>query len=120
VRYSAQGKQASTPSYKRHRFPSEIIAHAVWLCYRFALSYRDMEELRAALGVLVSYETIRQWCRTFGQASANELRRYLSWPVRASRGFSSPGRVAGGYRRSKATRGDPSLGDPDHDASLSA
>ncbi len=62
-------------TYKRHRFPPEIIAHAVWLYFRFALSYRDVEELLAERGVLVTYETIRQWCRKFGQDYANELRR---------------------------------------------
>jgi putative transposase len=65
----------ASPSYKRHRFPPELIAHAVWLYFRFALSYRDVEELLAERGVGVSYETIRQWCRKFGQSYANELRR---------------------------------------------
>jgi putative transposase len=59
---------ASAPTYKRHRFPSAIIGHAVWLYFRFALSYRDVEELLAARGVIVTYETVRQWCRKFGQA----------------------------------------------------
>ncbi len=68
-------EQASAPSYKRHRFAPEIIAHAVWLYFRFALSYRDVEELLAERGVLVTYETIRQWCRKFGQSYANTLRR---------------------------------------------
>src|SRR5215213_2967453 len=68
-------EQASAPSYKRHRFPPAIIGHAVWLYFRFALSYRDVEDLLAERGVEVSYETIRQWCRKFGQSYANELRR---------------------------------------------
>ncbi len=63
------------PSYKRHRFPPEIIAHAVWLYFRFALSYRDVEELLAERGVIVTYESVRQWCQKFGQAYANGLRR---------------------------------------------
>src|SRR3954454_9000987 len=67
-------EQASAPSYKRHRFPPEIIAHAVWLYFRFALSYRDVEELLAERGVIVTYETVRQWCRKFGQDYANQLR----------------------------------------------
>jgi len=67
--------QASAPSYKRHRFPPEIIAHAVWLYFRFALRYRDVEELLAERGVLVTDETVRQWCRKFGQQYANALRR---------------------------------------------
>ena len=70
----------TTPSYKRHRFPPAIIAHAVWLYYRFALSYRDVEELLAERGVLVTYETVRQWCRKFGQAYANTLRRRRPCP----------------------------------------
>src|SRR4051794_27504585 len=73
-------KEMRTPSYKRHRFPPEIIAHAVWLYFRFALSYRDVEELLAERGVIVTYETIRQWCRKFGQQYANTLRRRRPHP----------------------------------------
>ena len=61
--------------YKRHRFPGEIISHAVWLYYRFLLSYRDGEELLVERGIVVSYETIRRWCRRFGQTFADEVRR---------------------------------------------
>jgi hypothetical protein len=61
--------------YKNYRFPFEIISHAVWLYYRFCLSSRDMEELLLARGGTVTYEAIRKWCRTFGQAYANQLRR---------------------------------------------
>jgi putative transposase len=61
--------------YKRHRYPAEIIAHAVWLYFRFTLSYRDIEELLAARGIVVSYETIRRWCLKFGQLYAHQLRR---------------------------------------------
>jgi putative transposase len=68
-------EMSPSPCYQRHRFPPAIIAHAVWLYFRFALSYRDVEELLAARGVVVTYETIRQWCQKFGQAYANELRR---------------------------------------------
>jgi len=68
-------EHASAPSYKRHRFPPAIIAHAVWLYFRFALSYRDVEELLAERGVIATDETIRQWSRKFGQAYANTLRR---------------------------------------------
>jgi putative transposase len=72
--------RATTHSYKRHRFPSEIIAHGVWLYFRFCLSYRDVEELMLARGVIVSYEAIRQWCRKFGQSYANQLRRRRPQP----------------------------------------
>jgi putative transposase len=60
--------------YKNHRFPAEIISHAVWLYFRFCLSYRDVEELLFARGVTVTYEAIRKWCRKFGQSYANGLR----------------------------------------------
>ncbi len=65
----------ATPSYAGYRFPPEIIAHAVWLYFRFSLSYRDVEELLAERGVIVTDESVRQWCRTFGQTYANGLRR---------------------------------------------
>jgi putative transposase len=68
-------ESTAAPTYKRHRFPAEIIAHAVWLYFRFALSYRDVEELLAERGVYVTYETVRQWCRKFGQTYANTLRK---------------------------------------------
>lgn len=67
----------STPdlTYKRQRFPPAIIGHAVWLDFRFALGYRDVEKLLAERGVIVTYETVRRWCRKFGQPCANALRR---------------------------------------------
>ena len=61
-------------SYKGFRSPQEIIAHAVWLDHRFSLSFRDVEQLLCARGVVVTYETVRQWCHQFGQSYANELR----------------------------------------------
>ncbi len=60
--------------YRRHRFPAEIICYAVWLYYRFALSFRDVEELLAERGIQVSYETIRRWCAKFGPTFAYQLR----------------------------------------------
>src|SRR3990172_6756727 len=63
------------PSYRGYRFPPEIISHAVWLYYRFCLSFRDLEDLLAERGVIVSYETIRPWCRKFGVEYARKLRR---------------------------------------------
>jgi putative transposase len=64
-----------TNLYKRHRFPAEIISHCVWLYFRFCLSYRDVEELMAKRGVILTYEAVRYWCRKFGQTYANKLRR---------------------------------------------
>ena len=67
----------STPtiSYKNHRFPPHIIAHAVWLYFRFPLSLRLVEEMLLERGIVVSYETIRRWGRKFGAAYAKRLRR---------------------------------------------
>ena len=65
---------SQAPSYRGYRFPSEIISHAVWLYYRFALSFRDVEDLLAQRSITVTYETIRQWCLTFGAAYARTLR----------------------------------------------
>src|ERR671916_1331691 len=71
---------APTNHYKGQRFPVESISHGVWLYFRFCLSYRDVEELLFARGVMVSYEAIRKWCRKFGQAYANQLRRRRARP----------------------------------------
>ncbi len=62
-------------SYKRHRFPQQIISNAVWLYFRFPLSLRLVEEMLLERGVVVSYETIRRWGRKFGPAYAKQLRR---------------------------------------------
>jgi putative transposase len=67
-------KAPPDPHY-RHRFPAEIISHTVWLYHVFSLSLRDVELLLAERSVVVSYETIRRWCRKFGQSFANGLRR---------------------------------------------
>ena len=62
-------------SYARHRFPPEIIQHAIWLYFRFALSYRDVEDMLAERGVDVSYETIRRWVLKFGCIYAERIRQ---------------------------------------------
>lgn len=62
-------------SFKRHRFPAEVIRHAVWLYFRFSLSLRDVEEMLAARGIEVSYETIRCWTRKFGPLIARRLKK---------------------------------------------
>jgi putative transposase len=71
---------AVVPSYKGFRYPVEIISHCVWLYHRFPLSFREVEELMMERGVVVTYETIRQWCRKFGQTYANGLRRRRARP----------------------------------------
>src|ERR1039457_2367105 len=62
-------------SFKRHRFPPDVIRYAVWLYFRFTLSFRDVEELLAQRGIEVSYETIRMWTIKFGPQIAANLRR---------------------------------------------
>jgi putative transposase len=62
-------------TYKRHRFPPDIISYAVWLYYRFNLSHRDIEDLLAERGVTVSRESIRLWCKKFGALYARRLKR---------------------------------------------
>lgn len=62
-------------TYKRHRFPPDIISYAVWLYYRFNLSHRDIEDLLAERGIIVSRESIRLWCIKFGAIYSRRLRR---------------------------------------------
>jgi putative transposase len=62
-------------SYKRHRFPSQVIAHAVWLYFRFPLSVRLVEEMLLERSIAVSYETVRRWALKFGPDYARRLRR---------------------------------------------
>jgi putative transposase len=61
--------------HHRHRFPAELISHAVWLYHVFSLSFRDVELILAERGVIVSYESIRRWCLKFGTSFASSLRR---------------------------------------------
>ena len=62
-------------SYRGYRFPPDIILRAVWLYHRFTLSLRDIEDLLAERGITVSYETIRQWCVTFGPHYARRIKK---------------------------------------------
>ncbi len=73
--------RTATASYKDHHYPVvEIINHCVWLYFRFPLSFREVQELMLARGVVVSHESIRRWCAKFGQAYANGLRRRRAHP----------------------------------------
>ena len=67
-------KPPPDPHY-RHRFSAEIISYAVWLYHVFSLSLRDVELLLAERGIVVSYETVRRWCKKFGASFADRLRR---------------------------------------------
>ena len=70
----------ATISYARHRFPAVVIQHAVWLHFRFTLSYRDVEDLLAERGIDVSYETVRRWVTAFGPRHARRLRATRPMP----------------------------------------
>ncbi|MBB4956165.1 putative transposase [Agrobacterium vitis] len=72
--------QTSDISFKRHRFPPQIIAHAVWLYLRFNLSLREVEEMLLKRGIDVSYETVRRWTAKFGPQIARNLRRQQACP----------------------------------------
>src|SRR5262249_29067796 len=61
--------------YRGHRFPPEIISYAVWIYHRFSMSFRDVEDLLAERGIIVSFEAIRQWCRKFGPGYGQRLKR---------------------------------------------
>ena len=71
---------ADPARYKNHRFPGEIISHGVWLYYRFPLSYRDVQERLCERGSDVTHDAIRQWCLTFGQDDAHQLKRRHAQP----------------------------------------
>jgi transposase-like protein len=68
-------------SYARHRFPPDVIRHAVWLYLRFTLIYSDVEELLAERGLDVSYETVRRWVLNFGLQFARNLRARRPRPI---------------------------------------
>jgi putative transposase len=66
--------------YRGFRFPPAVIEHAVWLYHCFSLSLRDVELILAARGVVVSYESIREWSLRFGRIFANALKRRRPQP----------------------------------------
>ena len=65
-------------TYKRHRFPPDIISYAVCVYYRFNLSHHDVEDLLAERGITVSYETIRLWCIKCGPKYSKRLKQYAA------------------------------------------
>lgn len=67
-------------SYARHSFPPAIIQHAIWLYFRFSLSYRGVEDMLAERGVDISYETVRRWVLKFGETYADRIRKHRPRP----------------------------------------
>lgn len=78
---SPKGSSVEGDSYKRHRFPAEVIRHAVWLYFRFMISFRNVEDLLAERGIDVSFEMIRCWTIKFGPAFASYLKRRRALPT---------------------------------------
>src|SRR5580658_7613425 len=72
---NGSGMKPQPDPHYRHRFPAEIISHAVWLYHVFSLSLRDVELLLAERGIVVSYETVRRRGKKFGRSFANRVRR---------------------------------------------
>jgi putative transposase len=80
VRGNLGGMTISSNPYRGFRFPPEVIEHAVWLYHCFSLSLRDVELILAARGIVVSYESIREWGLRFGRIFANMLRQRRPQP----------------------------------------
>jgi putative transposase len=86
------------PLYAGYRCPSELISYTVWLYFRFPLSLRTVEEMLAARGISVTYETIRQWGLKFGR-ELNELvitiagKKHWLWRAVDQEGFVLDGLV---------------------------
>ena len=108
-------------SYSGYRFPPEIIQHAIWLYLRFTLSFRDVEDLLAERGIMISYETVRRWVNHFGPVIAADLRKrrpkpHTTWHL--DEVYHVPGCVhprVGAYARlcqepAAVVRGQPSAG----------
>ena len=72
----ASPRVSSVSPYNGHRFPAHIISRCVWLCFRFSLSFRDVEEMMVERGVVVSYESVREWCLKFGATYAKRIRAH--------------------------------------------
>jgi putative transposase len=79
-RASLLGMTTSSNPYRGVRFPAEVIEHAVWLYHCFSLSLRDVELILAARGLIVSYESIREWGLRFGCLFASAWKRRRPQP----------------------------------------
>lgn len=76
-------------SFKRHRFPPDVIRYAVWLYYRFTMSLRDVEDLLTERGIDVTYATVRCWANKFGPAFAANIRRGRGQACWAAKDFAA-------------------------------
>ena len=92
-------------SYSGYRFPRDVIQRAVWMYVRFTLNFRDVEDLLAERGIVVSYETIRRWVASFGPAIARRLRRGTLPRIRD--GTST--KCSSGSAGDRCTCGEPSM-----------
>jgi putative transposase len=77
------GRMSPEPAtYPGHRFPAEVIRHAVWLHHVFSLSLRDVELIVSERGIAVTHESIRRWVLRFGAEFAGKLRKRRPRPGR--------------------------------------
>jgi hypothetical protein len=88
IGYLSAMMTTSKSIYRGYRFPAKVIEQAVWLYFRFPLSLRMVEDLPAARGIVVSYESVRCWAETFGRIYASKIRRRA--PRCVAPGDSSP------------------------------
>ena len=112
-------------SYHRHRYPSIVIQQAVWLYFRFALSYRDVEDMLAERGIDVSYETVRRWALKFGAIIARKLRRGRSrpdvrWHCHVNRKFAGQMTMAERFTRRRLPGATPAWLEPETRAGFGA
>jgi putative transposase len=92
--------ESTSPSYKGHRYPVEVISHCVRLYFRFPLSFREVEELMLERGMTVSHETVRRWLSTactYKEHSC-EPDHGTSGEVREASGRARPGTVGQAVR----------------------
>jgi hypothetical protein len=71
----------SASLYHRHRFPNEIISHCVWLYFRFPLTLREVEEMMRMRGIILTYETVREWCLKFARPTPTDCAAGLLGPA---------------------------------------
>lgn len=72
--------------FKGVHYPKSVILHAVFFYVRYAVSYRDLEEILAERGVQVNHATLNRWVVKYApqiaaQAQARKRQTAKSWRV---------------------------------------
>jgi|TARA_B110000902_G_scaffold166201_1_gene189735 putative transposase len=73
-----------TIDFKGAHYPKVVIVHAVFFYVRYAVSYRDLEEILAERGVAVDHATLNRWVVKYAPlvaANAQAMKRPtgVSW-----------------------------------------